>query len=114
MRVCQSQESCVHGMGLSFATVARKRKKQWKENVTHEVQLCYSSILCDLSVQSHICNRVLLYMQIPPQETVGQVNSSQVGVILKKSSNSFLSDNALVAFPLGVFQWFLCSWIGMK
>uniref|UniRef100_A0A0D9W5M3 protein-serine/threonine phosphatase n=1 Tax=Leersia perrieri TaxID=77586 RepID=A0A0D9W5M3_9ORYZ len=75
-RVCQNQESHIHGMGLSFATVARKRKKQWKENDTHE---------------------------IPLQETVAQVNSNPVGAILKKSLNSVSvqSANALVAFSLG-------------
>jgi len=50
MRVCQSPASCVPGMALSFVTVARKRKRQWRGSVTHE---------------------------IPHQEIAGQVNSTQ-------------------------------------
>jgi len=49
-RVCQSPESCVPGMALSFVTVARKRKRQWRGSVTHEIH---------------------------HQEIVGQVNSIQ-------------------------------------
>jgi hypothetical protein len=59
MRVCQSQESCVPGMALSFVTVARKRKRQWRGSVTHEVYICPSYISYFFIKSSRISNQII-------------------------------------------------------
>ena len=78
MRVCQSPANCVPGMALSFVTVARKRKRQWRGSVTHEVYICPSYISYLLSNPAVLAIKsLILHSQIPHQEIAGQVNSTQ-------------------------------------
>jgi hypothetical protein len=58
-RVCQSPESCVPGMALSFVTVARKRKRQWRGSVTHEVYICPKLYFIPFIKSSSINNQII-------------------------------------------------------
>ena len=59
MRVCQSSASCVPGMALSFVTVARKRKRQWRGSVTHEVYICPKLYFIPFIKSSSISNQII-------------------------------------------------------
>jgi len=82
MKIHHNLGACVAGMVHSFARAVRRRKKQWRESVVHEVLFgdllfMFDYLSWSMNMPSLILSTTINILQIH-QETVGQVNSWHV------------------------------------